>query len=40
MSLIELDLPPEHFDTAEMRRSRARYYTAVTKADDDLGQIL
>jgi len=35
-----IKLPPEHVDTPELRRSRARYYTAVTKADDDLGQIL
>ena len=35
-----INVPPEHFATPELRRSRARYYTAVTKADDDLGQTL
>src|SRR5687767_5739591 len=35
-----IKLPSEHVDTPELRRSRARYYTAVTKADDDLGKIL
>ncbi len=35
-----IKLPPEHVDTPELRRSRARYYTAVRKADDDLGQVL
>ena len=33
-------LPSEHVDTPEMRLWRARYYSAVTKADDDLGIIL
>jgi arylsulfatase A-like enzyme len=35
-----IKVPPEHFDTPLMRNWRARYYTAVTKADDDLGQVL
>jgi N-sulfoglucosamine sulfohydrolase len=35
-----IKLPPEHVDTPLMRKWRARYYTAVTKADDDLGQVL
>jgi len=35
-----IKLPPEHVDTPEFRKSRARYYEAVTKADDDLGQVL
>jgi uncharacterized sulfatase len=33
-------LPPEQIDTPQFRTSRARYYSAVTKADDDLGQVL
>jgi arylsulfatase A-like enzyme len=35
-----IKLPPEQVDTPLMRKWRARYYTAVTKADDDLGQVL
>jgi uncharacterized sulfatase len=35
-----VSLPPEHVDTPLMRKWRARYYSAVTKADDDLGQVL
>jgi arylsulfatase A-like enzyme len=35
-----IQVPPEHVDTALMRKWRARYYAAVTKADDDLGQVL
>jgi arylsulfatase A-like enzyme len=33
-------LPPTHVDTPQMRKWRARYYAAVTKADDDLGLVL
>ncbi|HEY2412372.1 MAG TPA: sulfatase [Pirellulaceae bacterium] len=33
-------LPAEHFDTPEFRRSRTRYYEAVTSADKFFGQIL
>jgi uncharacterized sulfatase len=33
-------LPPTHVDTPETRYWRARYYTAVTRADDDLGTTL
>jgi N-sulfoglucosamine sulfohydrolase len=36
----KIKLPPEHFDTPEFRKSRTRYYEAVTKADDDLGQVM
>src|SRR5262245_7644270 len=35
-----IKLPPEQIDTPLMRKWRSRYYTAVTKADDDLGQVL
>jgi arylsulfatase A-like enzyme len=35
-----VSLPPDHVDTQLMRKWRARYYSAVTKADDDLGQVL
>jgi len=33
-------LPPTHVDTPKTRLWRTRYYAAVTKADDDLGQVL
>jgi len=33
-------VPPEHVDTPLMRKWRTRYYAAVTKGDDDLGQVL
>jgi N-sulfoglucosamine sulfohydrolase len=33
-------LPPTHIDTPETRSARTRYYAAVTKADDDLGQVI
>jgi arylsulfatase A-like enzyme len=36
----KVKLPPEQVDTPEMRLWRARYYAAVTKADDDLGAVL
>ena len=32
-----VQLPPTLVDTPETRQARARYYAAVTKADDDLG---
>lgn len=35
----KLTLPPTHIDTGETREARARYLTAVTKADVDLGVI-
>jgi uncharacterized sulfatase len=35
-----IKLPPEHFDTPQMRLSRTRYYAAVSKADDDLGVVM
>jgi N-sulfoglucosamine sulfohydrolase len=34
-----VDVPPMHADTKETRTWRARYYHAVTKADNDLGRI-
>ncbi len=36
----KIGVPPEHFDTPAYRLSRTNYYEAVTKADDDLGQVL
>jgi len=36
----KIQLPPEQLDTPEFRLSRTRYYEAVTKADDDLGQVM
>jgi N-sulfoglucosamine sulfohydrolase len=35
-----LSVPPNHIDTAELRRSRARYYTDIAKMDINLGRIL
>ncbi len=35
-----IKLPLEQIDTPLMRKWRSRYYTAVTKADDDFGQVL
>lgn len=36
----EVDIPPIHIDTDEARRARARYYTDVTKMDDNVGRVL
>jgi uncharacterized sulfatase len=36
----KLKLPASHVDTRETREMRARYYTAVSQADADLGEIL
>jgi uncharacterized sulfatase len=36
----QLKPPASHVDTKETREMRARYYTAVSKADADLGDIL
>lgn len=35
----KLHLPPTHADTADTREFRARYYTDVTKADTQLGEL-
>jgi arylsulfatase A-like enzyme len=35
-----IKLPPTHVDTRQTRLWRTRYYTAVSKADDDFGQVL
>lgn len=35
----KITLPPTHLDTPETRAFRARYYTAVTKADTQLGEL-
>ena len=35
----DVKLPPTHADTPETRNFRARYYTDVTKADTQLGEI-
>jgi arylsulfatase A-like enzyme len=35
-----IKIPTGHVDTSETRKWRSRYYAAVTKADDDLGQVL
>ncbi|MEO5803740.1 MAG: sulfatase, partial [Verrucomicrobiota bacterium] len=33
-------IPPNHIDTPELRKSRARYYTDITKMDANLGRVL
>jgi uncharacterized sulfatase len=35
-----ITVPPNHIDTPELRRSRARYYTDITKMDSNLGHVL
>lgn len=35
-----IDLPPFHIDTEETRKSRARYYTDITKMDTNVGKLL
>jgi N-sulfoglucosamine sulfohydrolase len=35
-----ISAPPNHIDTPELRKSRARYYTDVTKMDTNLGRLL
>jgi N-sulfoglucosamine sulfohydrolase len=35
-----ISVPPNHIDTPELRKSRARYYTDVTKMDTNLGRLL
>jgi N-sulfoglucosamine sulfohydrolase len=36
----KIDIPVNHIDTRDTRVSRARYYTDVTKMDNNLGQLL
>jgi len=36
----EVDIPPNHIDTPDYRRARARYYTDVTKMDANVGRVL
>ncbi len=33
-------IPPNHIDTPEARLSRARYYTDISKMDDNLGRLI
>jgi N-sulfoglucosamine sulfohydrolase len=35
-----ITVPPNHIDTPELRKSRARYYTDITKMDTNLGRVL
>jgi N-sulfoglucosamine sulfohydrolase len=35
-----ISVPPNHIDTPELRKSRARYYTDITKMDTNLGHVL
>lgn len=36
----EVDIPSKHIDTWETRKSRARYYTDITKMDENFGKLL
>jgi N-sulfoglucosamine sulfohydrolase len=36
----KIDIPVKHIDTKETRASRARYYTDITKMDNNLGTLL
>jgi N-sulfoglucosamine sulfohydrolase len=36
----EVDIPAKHVDTKETRASRARYYTDITKMDNNVGKLL
>ncbi len=36
----KITVPPNHIDTPELRASRARYYTDVTKVDTNVGRVL
>lgn len=36
----QVDVPPTHIDTPDLRAARARYYTDVTKVDRNLGRVL
>jgi len=36
----EVTVPPNHIDTLQTRKSRARYYTDITKMDGNVGAVL
>jgi arylsulfatase A-like enzyme len=36
----KIDVPAKHIDTKEMRASRARYYTDITRMDNNFGKLL
>jgi N-sulfoglucosamine sulfohydrolase len=36
----EVDIPPNHVDTPDTRKARARYYTDITKMDRNVGSVL
>lgn len=36
----EVDIPSKHIDTQDTRKSRARYYTDITKMDSNVGKLL
>ncbi len=36
----DITVPPNHIDTPELRSSRARYYTDITKMDANLGRVM
>lgn len=35
-----VDIPPKHIDTKDTRRARTRYYTDITKMDQNVGRLL
>lgn len=39
-SPAEVDIPPNHIDTTNTRRARARYYTDIEKMDRNLGALI
>lgn len=38
--LDQVNIPAQHIDTEDTRKSRARYYTDITKMDTNLGKLL
>lgn len=36
----EVNIPSKHIDTYDTRKSRARYYTDITRMDDNMGKLL
>ncbi len=39
-NIEDIDVPAQHIDTKQTRKSRARYYADVTKMDNNLGQLM
>lgn len=36
----DVDIPVKHIDTEDTRKARARYYTDITKMDDNVGKLM